>query len=58
MNIDPDYVGGDEVSIVSGCHLLEMLTDGICDERFDLYRRDPAKGRSKPGSAWRTGEET
>ena len=33
MDFDPDYLGGDEVSIVSGCRLLEMLADGTCDER-------------------------
>ena len=49
MNFDPDYVCGDEVSIVGGRRLLEMLADGTCDERFDLHRRDPANGRGKPG---------
>jgi hypothetical protein len=48
MDFDPDYVGGDEVSIVSGCRILEMLADGTCDERFDLHRQDPANGRGQP----------
>jgi hypothetical protein len=55
MDFDPDDVGGDEVSIIRGRRLLETLADGICDELFDLHRRDPANGRAKPRPSWENG---
>jgi hypothetical protein len=55
MDFDPDYVGGDEVSIIRGRRILEMLADGFCDERFDLGGGSPAHGQGKPRLALEEG---